>query len=191
MSGDLSAIRRRVEAGERLTAADARALWRSDDLLELGELANLANRRRNGDRVFYNVNRHVNPTNVCVNRCRFCAFSRSPGEPGAYTMSADEVLERAAGAEAAGATELHVVGGLHPDLPLAWYLEVFAEIRRRHPGLHVKGFTAVEVDHLARLSGRSVRDVLEALQTAGLGSLPGGGAEILAEETRQIGRAHV
>lgn len=185
MSRELSAIRRRVEAGERLGEADALALLRSADLLAVGELASLSNRRKNGNRVFYNVNRHVNPTNVCVNRCRFCAFSRSPDEKGAYTLTADEMLERAACAEAAGATELHVVGGLHPDLPLAWYLEVIAEIRRRHPGLHVKGFTAVEIDHLARISGGSAEEVLRRLLAAGLGSLPGGGAEILAEETRR------
>jgi len=181
----LEAVGRKVEAGERLADADALALLATDDLLAVGELANLANRRKNGDRVFYNVNRHINPTNLCVNRCRFCAFSRSPGEEGAYALSRDEVLARAAEAEAAGATEVHVVGGLHPDLPLGWYLEVIRELRRRHPGLHVKGFTAVEVDHLARLAGLTARGVLEALAEAGLGSLPGGGAEILAEATRR------
>ncbi len=187
MSGlpTLEAVGRKVEAGERLTEPDALALLATDDLLAVGELASLANRPKNGDRVFYNVNRHINPTNLCVNRCRFCAFSRSPGEAGAYALSPDEVLARAAEAEAAGATEVHVVGGLHPDLPLGWYLEVVRELRRRHPGLHVKGFTAVEIDHLARLSGRTARQVLEALAEAGLGSLPGGGAEILAEETRR------
>ncbi|MDW7710512.1 MAG: aminofutalosine synthase MqnE [Deferrisomatales bacterium] len=181
----LGAVGRKVAAGERLSEADALALWSADDLLAVGELANLANRRRNGDRVFYNVNRHINPTNVCVNRCRFCAFSRSPGEDGAYTLTREEVLDRAAEAEAAGATEVHMVGGLHPDLPLEWYADVLREIRQRHPALHVKGFTAVEIDHLARLSGRPVRQVLETLAEAGLGSLPGGGAEILGEETRQ------
>lgn len=183
--GALGAVARKVEAGERLNEADALDLLTSDDLLAVGELASLANRRKNGDRVFYNVNRHINPTNVCVNRCRFCAFSRSAGEEGAYTLTGEEVLARAAEADAAGATEVHMVGGLHPDLPLEWYRDVLREIRKRHPGLHLKGFTAVEVDHLARLSGRSVGEVLAALAEAGLGSLPGGGAEILAEETRR------
>ncbi len=183
--GSLRAVGRKVEAGERLNEADAMELLTSDDLLAVGELASLANRRKNGDRVFYNANRHINPTNVCVNRCRFCAFSRSAGEEGAYTLTGEEVLARAAEADAAGATEVHMVGGLHPDLPLEWYLDVLREIRKRHPGLHLKGFTAVEVDHLARLSGTSVGEVLAALAEAGLGSLPGGGAEILAEETRR------
>lgn len=182
---DLAAVGRRVRAGERLTEADALALFRADDLLAVGELADLANRRRNGDRVFFNVNRHVNPTNVCVNRCRFCAFSRSPDDEGAYRLSEAEILERVAVAAAAGATEIHMVGGLHPDLPLAWYVSILREIRRRHPGLHLKGFTAVEIDHLAGLSGLDARQVLEALAEAGLGSLPGGGAEILAEATRR------
>ncbi|MHB8763767.1 MAG: aminofutalosine synthase MqnE [Deferrisomatales bacterium] len=184
----LGAIARRVEGGARLTEADALELLRSDDLLAVGELASRANARKHGDRVFFNVNRHINPTNLCVNRCRFCAFSRSAGEPGAYQLTADEVLARAAQAEAAGATEVHMVGGLHPDLALEWYLEVLRELRRRHPRLHLKGFTAVEIDHFAKLSGETPRRVLEALAEAGLGSLPGGGAEILAEETRrQIG----
>ena len=183
--GDLEPIRRKLEAGERLSPGDAETLLASRDLLAVGELASAANRARHGDRVFYNVNRHINPTNICVNRCRFCAFSRSEGEAGAYALSAEEVLERAGEAAAAGATELHIVGGLHPTLPLEWYLEVLAAIRDRHPGLHLKGFTAVEIDHFAILSGRDAAGVLEALQAAGLGSLPGGGAEILAEDTRR------
>ncbi|MDF1553154.1 MAG: aminofutalosine synthase MqnE [Deferrisomatales bacterium] len=183
--GALTPIRRKVEAGERLSPGDAATLLASRDLLAVGELASAANRARHGDRVFYNVNRHINPTNICVNRCRFCAFSRSDGEEGAYALSAEEVLVRAGEAAAAGATELHIVGGLHPTLPLEWYLEVLEAIRARHPGLHLKGFTAVEVDHFATLGGRDAAAVLEALQAAGLGSLPGGGAEILAEDTRR------
>jgi aminodeoxyfutalosine synthase len=177
-------IARKVERGERLTEAEALDLFRSNDLLALGEMADAANRRQNGDRVFFNVNRHINPTNICVNRCKFCAFSRSRGEEGAYELTAAEVLERAAGAEAAGATEIHVVGGLHPDLPLDWYLDVIRAVRERHPSLHVKGFTAVEIDHFARLTGLCPAEVLSRLKEAGLGSLPGGGAEILCEETR-------
>jgi aminodeoxyfutalosine synthase len=183
--GVLGAIRAKVEAGERLTPGDAEALLASRDLLAVGALASAANRSRHGDRVFYNVNRHINPTNICVNRCRFCAFSRSEGEEGAYALSAEEVLTRAEEAAAAGATELHIVGGLHPTLPLEWYREVLAAIRAAHPELHLKGFTAVEIDHFSRLSGRDPAGVLEALQAAGLGSMPGGGAEILAEDTRR------
>lgn len=181
----LDAVGRKVEVGERLDEADALAVLASDDLLAVGELASLANREKNGERVFYNVNRHINPTNICVNRCRFCAFSRSPGQPGAYALTRDEVLARAAEAEEAGATEVHMVGGLHPEIPLEWYRDTIRELKRRYPKLHVKGFTAVEIDHLARLSALSPGEVLAELAAAGLGSLPGGGAEILAEETRR------
>jgi len=181
----LDSVRAKVEQQERLSEEDALALLTTDDLLAVGELADLANRRRNGDRVYFNVNRHINPTNICANRCRFCAFSRSEGEPGAYALSQEDVLDRAAEAAADGATEIHVVGGLHPSLPMTWYLDVIRAVRRRYPQLHVKGFTAVEIDHLARLSGRASKDVLAEMAEAGLGSLPGGGAEILAEETRQ------
>ncbi|GAB4256948.1 aminofutalosine synthase MqnE [Deferrisoma sp.] len=183
-AGALERVRAKVEAGERLDEADALALLTTDDLLTVGELADRANRVRNGLRVFFNVNRHINPTNVCVNRCRFCAFSRSPEQPGAYTLSADEVLGRAAEADRAGATEVHIVGGLHPELPFGWYRDLVAEIHRRHPRLHIKGFTAVEIDHFARMGGGSVETVLRELKEAGLGSLPGGGAELLPEPIR-------
>ncbi len=172
-------------AGERLSAAEALCLYRSDDLLLLGEAASQANEKINGDRVFYNVNRHVNPTNLCVNRCRFCAFSRSEGEAGAYLFTQDEILEKARFAAGEGATEIHIVGGLHPTLPLEWYLEVIRSIRRECPTLHVKGFTAVEIDHFAKISALSIEDALKKLMDAGLMSMPGGGAEILGEKTRQ------
>ncbi len=183
-SRTLPEIAAKLEAGDRLDEADALALLTADDLIGLGELADRTNRRRNGDRVFFNVNRHINPTNVCVNRCRFCAFSRSPGQEGAYTLGRDEVLARAAEADRAGATELHIVGGLHPDLPFGWYRDLVAEIHERFPRLHIKGFTAVEIDHLARMGGGSAERVLLELRDAGLGSLPGGGAELLPEPVR-------
>jgi aminodeoxyfutalosine synthase len=171
--------------GGRLAEEEGAALFRTNDLLSLGEAAGELNERKNGDRVFYNVNRHINPTNICVNRCRFCAFSRSEGEEGAYLMAAEDVRKRADEAASAGATEIHIVGGLHPTLPLDWYLEVIRDIKSRHPSLHVKGFTAVEIDHFAKITGISVEVVLRKLMEAGLGSMPGGGAEILAEETRR------
>lgn len=181
----LKEVARRVEGGERLDEADALALLTTDDLLTVGELASRANRAVNGERVFFNVNRHINPTNICVNRCRFCAFSRSPEEEGAYALTAEQILEKAATAAREGATEVHIVGGLHPELPFEWYRDVVAAIRAAHPRLHIKGFTAVEIDHFARLSGLGSEEVLSSLARAGLGSLPGGGAEILAEDTRR------
>ncbi len=184
MGTKLSEIRGKVEAGERLSEEDALALYRSRDLLAVGEMARIANGRRNGDRVHFIVNRHINPTNLCVNRCRFCAFSKDGREPLAYTMTMEEILRRAEEAERQKATEIHIVGGLHPDLPFGFYLEMLAELRRRHPSMHIQAFTAVEIDYFARISGLPLPDVLGKLKDAGLGSLPGGGAEIFAPEVR-------
>ncbi|HEY6839532.1 MAG TPA: aminofutalosine synthase MqnE [Geobacteraceae bacterium] len=180
----LDAIAEKVRAGERISDDDALALYRSRDLLAVGELAALVNERRNGRRVFFNVNRHINHTNICVNRCRFCAFSRTADEPGAYCYDLDEIRNRAAEALAQGATEIHMVGGLHPDLPFEFYLDMLRTVRSVSPWLHIKAFTAVEIDYLARLTGLSVAETLAELKEAGLGSLPGGGAEILRREVR-------
>jgi aminodeoxyfutalosine synthase len=174
-----------VEAGERLGEEEALALYRSSDLLALGEMADLANRRRNGDRVHFIVNRHVNPTNICVNRCKFCAFSKTAGEPLAYTMTLDEILARADDGAAQGATELHVVGGLHPDLPFDFYLRMLRTLRERHPSLHVQAFTAVEIDYFSQITGLPLGETIRQLKEAGLGSLPGGGAEIFAPAVRE------
>lgn len=177
-------IAEKVLAGVRIDDEEALFLFRHDDLLGLGELAAAVNRRKNGDRVFFNVNRHINHTNICVNRCRFCAFFRTKEDDGAYLMSLDEVRERAEEALAQGATEIHVVGGLHPDLPFDFYLELLRTISSVSPRLHVKAFTAVEIAYLAELAGLTVADTLVRLKEAGLGSLPGGGAEIFAPEVR-------
>lgn len=168
-----------------MSEADALALYASNDLLAIGELAALANQRLNGRNVYFNVNRHINPTNVCVNRCAFCAFSRTGDATDAYTLTSDEMVRRAREASAQGATEVHLVGGLHPDLPFGFYLELLAAIRAAAPDLHIKAFTAVELDWFASISGLTVQQVLEQLMAAGLGSMPGGGAEILVEQVRQ------
>ncbi len=180
----LENIRAKIENGARISDAEALELFRCDDLLAIGELAALANRRRNGERVYFNVNRHINYTNICVNRCTFCAFSRGVEDEGCYTLALDDILARAAEARAAGATEIHMVGGLHPDLPFDFYLEMLAAIRADSPGLHIKAFTAVEIDYFAGLTGQTAAQVVEELKEAGLGSLPGGGAEIFAEGVR-------
>ena len=178
-------LRRKVDAGERITDAEALALFASDDLLAVGELAAAANRRLNGEKVYFNVNRHVNYTNLCVNRCTFCAFSKGVEDEGCYTLALNDILAKAAEASAAGATELHMVGGLHPDLPFDFYLEMLAAIRADNPDLHIKAFTAVEIDYFASLTGQSVAAVIAELKEAGLGSMPGGGAEILRREVRE------
>ncbi len=173
-----------VRAGGRITDDEALLLFQHHDLLEIGELAALVNERKNGKRVFFNVNRHINYTNVCVNRCQFCAFSKSGDEVGAYTYDLDEVRRRAQEALAQGATEIHIVGGLHPELPFGYYLEMLRTVKAVSPELHVKAFTVVEIDYLAGLARLSIVDTLTELQKAGLGSLPGGGAEILRKEIR-------
>lgn len=178
-------IAAKVRTSQRISPDEALTLFGSNDLLAIGELAALANERKNGKSVFFNVNRHINPTNICVNRCAFCAFSRTSGEEGAYTLALDEICRRAVEAEGEGATEVHIVGGLHPDLPLEFYEEVLRGIRLAAPGLHIKAFTAVEIDYFARISGCTIDQVLGRLMAAGLGSMPGGGAEILAEQVRQ------
>ncbi|MGK2907296.1 MAG: aminofutalosine synthase MqnE [Desulfuromonadales bacterium] len=179
-------IRAKIETGTRISDAEALALFESDDLLAIGELAAQANQRVNGDRVYFNVNRHINYTNICVNRCTFCAFSREhEDDAGGYTLALNDILERAAEASAAGATEIHMVGGLHPDLPFVFYLEILAAIKADSPEMHIKAFTAVEIDYFTRLTGQSPGEVITELKAAGLDSMPGGGAEIFAAEVRR------
>src|SRR5579884_2393730 len=180
----LAAIRAKVEAGQRLSFDEGVFLDEQADLFTLGELANLVRERKNGNFAYYNVNTHLNPTNVCVYRCVFCAFRADLKSPKGYVMSDEQILERAAEAERRGATELHIVGGLHHQLPYEWYLNVVRIIHRAHPRLHLKAYTAVEWDWFAQLTGRPTRDLLAEFQEAGLGSLPGGGAEIFHPEVR-------
>jgi aminodeoxyfutalosine synthase len=182
---NLDTISAKVRARQRITPDEALFLFSSGDLLAVGELAALANERKNGKNVYFNVNRHINPTNVCVNRCAFCAFSRTAGEDGAYTMALDEICRRAREAEGEGATEVHIVGGLHPDLAFEFYEEALRAIRHTAPSLHVKAFTAVEIEYFSRISALTIEQVLQRLMAAGLGSMPGGGAEILVEEVRR------
>jgi aminodeoxyfutalosine synthase len=180
----LSGIRDKVEAGRRLSLEDGMYLEEHADLFTLGELANLVRARKNGNFTYYNVNTHLNPTNVCLYRCTFCAFRADLRSPKGYVMTDEQIVERAAEAERRGATELHIVGGLHHQLPYEWYLNVVRIIHRAHPGLHLKAYTAVEWDWFARLTGRPTRDILAEFKEAGLGSLPGGGAEIFHPEIR-------
>ncbi len=184
MEPSLESIRDKVSAGVRLSEEDALALFRSRDIHAVGEMADFVNRRVNGDRVYFIVNRHINPTNLCVNRCKFCAFGKGREEPLAYTMTMEEILVRAEEAWVQNATELHIVGGLHPDLPFDFYLRMLRTLRERFPGMHIQAFTAVEIDHFSRITGLSLGEVIHQLKEAGLGSLPGGGAEIFDPEVR-------
>jgi aminodeoxyfutalosine synthase len=179
-------IRAKIRAGARVSDEEALKLFECDDLLGVGELAAFANSLRNGNKVYFNVNRHINYTNICVNRCTFCAFSREDADDdGSYTLALNDILQRAAEASDAGATEIHMVGGLHPDLPFDFYLEILAALKADNPALHIKAFTAVEIDYFAKLTEQSPREVIAELKSAGLDSMPGGGAEIFAEHVRK------
>ena len=171
--------------GERLSLEDGVNLYHSPDLIELGAVANEVNLRKNGHDVYFNVNRHINPTNICALSCKFCAFSRKPGEEGAYAYTDDEIAHRAKVAAESGATEVHMVGGLHPRWKLSNYTNIIRIVKETAPNLHVKAFTAVELDWLARKERKSVSEVLVELREAGLGSLPGGGAEIFTPYVRE------
>ena len=184
MVPSLRTIQDKVSSGVRLSEEDALALFLSRDIHAVGEMADLANRRVNGDRVYFIVNRHINPTNICVNRCKFCAFSKSGEEPLAYTLTLDEILSRAEEARLQSATELHIVGGLHPELSFDFYLRMLRALRERFPEMHIQAFTAVEIDYFAQITGLPLEEVIRQLKEAGLGSLPGGGAEIFDPETR-------
>jgi aminodeoxyfutalosine synthase len=182
----LRPIAEKVGAGQRLDRADGVALYATTDLLGLGLLADFANRQRNGDRVFFSANQHINPTNVCIlrNTCTFCSFARMPKEEGAYTRSLDEIFLEAEQALGMPTREFHIVGGLHPKLRLSYYTDMIRGLKERHPQVHVKALTAVEIAHLARIEKISVRDVLIALKDSGLTSLPGGGAEVFSTAVR-------
>jgi aminodeoxyfutalosine synthase len=161
-----------------LNLADGMALWDTRDIFSLGELANFIRRQKHGNLTFYNINRHINYSNICALSCKFCEFHRKRGEQGSYEYSHDDIFRIAGEAAAAGATEVHIVGGLHPWLPFDWYLQMLRGLRQQFPKLHLKAFTAIEINHFTKISKLSTREVLIALREAGLGSMPGGGAEV-------------
>jgi aminodeoxyfutalosine synthase len=182
----LRSVGEKVLRGDRLDAADGRALYATNDLLGLGVLADYANQDQNGDRVFFSANQHLNPTNVCILRktCTFCSYARLPKEDGAYTRTLEEVFAEADIAKDMPTREFHIVGGLHPKLRLSYYTDMIRGLKERHPEVHIKALTAVEIAHLARIEKCSVDQVLLALQEAGLTSLPGGGAEVFSTAVR-------
>ncbi|HET6778573.1 MAG TPA: aminofutalosine synthase MqnE [Gemmatimonadales bacterium] len=182
----LHPIAAKVTAGQRLSPEDGLTLYGTSDLLGLGMLAEYANQQRNGDRVFFSANQHINPTNVCIlrNTCSFCSFARMPKEEGAYTRSLEEVFQEASQALEMPTREFHIVGGLHPKLRLNYYTDMIRGLKERHPQVHVKALTAVEIAHLARIEKMSEREVLLAMKDAGLTSLPGGGAEVFSTAVR-------
>jgi len=182
----LKPIAEKVLAGERLSMDDGIALFRSPDLLAVGWLANYVREKRHGNVTYFNVNRHINPTNVCVAHCKLCAFGRDPDAPGAYTFALEEIYQRAEQGVREGATEFHIVGGLHPDLTFDHYLEMVRGLKQRCPSVHIKAFTMVEVHYFARIAKLSIEDTLRKMKEAGVDSCPGGGAEIFHPRVRKI-----
>ena len=182
----LKPIAEKVLARERLNTNDALALYRSGDILAVGWMANHVRERMHGDTTYFNVNRHINPTNVCVAACRLCAFGRKKDTPGSYTMALEEAFETAASGYSEAVTEFHIVGGLHPDLPFQYFLDLVSGLKSRFPQVHLKAFTMVEVAYLAKRAKLSIAETLRQLKDAGVDSLPGGGAEIFADRVRHI-----
>lgn len=180
----LQPIREKVEAGQRLSFNDGVALYESNDLATVGQLANLVRERKHGKNAYYNVNVHLNPTNICVYRCNFCAFRSDLKDPRGYLMTDEQILHRAGEANQRGATEMHIVGGLHHKMPYEWYLNIVRMVHKAYPRLHLKAYTAVEWDWFARITKRPTKDILQEFKDDGLGSLPGGGAEIFHPDVR-------
>ncbi len=179
-------IEHKVKNGIRLTREDGIALFTSNNLAWLGYLANLARQRISGEYVYYNVNRHINLTNICTSRCDFCAFGCDADSLQSYAMNKDNVMEIAMlAAKDPDLREFHIVSGLHPDWPFEYYVDIIKTLKQALPHIHLKAFTAVEITYFAEISGKSIREVLTALQVAGLDSMPGGGAEILSDRVRE------
>jgi len=178
--------REKLDAGERLNFEDGVALYRSPDLLGVGWMANRVREKLHGNVTFFNVNRHINPTDVCVASCRLCAFGKKARDPKAYTMSLEEVWEKAGRGYSEAVTEFHIVGGLHPELTLDWYCQMLRGLKERFPQVHLKAFTMVEIGYFAQRSKITTREVLVRLKEAGMDSLPGGGAEIFSDRVRRI-----
>ena len=176
----------KVEAGVRLNYEDGLAMYRSSDILALGYMANLVRERLHGDVTYFNVNRHINPTDVCVASCRLCAFGKKAKDPKSYTMSLEQVWETAGVGWSEAVTEFHIVGGLHPEITLDWYCQMLRGLKERFPQVHLKAFTMVEVGYLAQRAKISVRETLQRLKDAGVDSLPGGGAEIFCDRVRRV-----
>lgn len=182
----LKPILDKVIAGERLSFEDGVRLYRSPDILTVGYMANIVRERMHGNVTYFNVNRHINPTDVCVASCRLCAFGKRVKDPKSYTMSLEQVWTRAAEGWSESITEFHIVGGLHPELTLEWYCEMLRGLKERFPEVHLKAFTMVEIAYLARRQKICIRETIQKLIDAGVDSLPGGGAEIFSERVRRI-----
>lgn len=184
--GRLEPIAEKVLGRQRLSFEDGLVLYSTSDVLAVGWLANWVREKLNGNVAYFNVNRHINHTNVCVAACRLCAFGKKKGTEGSYTMALEQAWKSAASGYSEAVTEFHIVGGLHPDLPLQYFEDLVQGLKQRFPKVHIKAFTMVEVAFLARRAKLSIEETLIRLREAGVDSLPGGGAEIFATRVRSI-----
>ncbi|MBW1940797.1 MAG: aminofutalosine synthase MqnE [Deltaproteobacteria bacterium] len=178
-------IKEKIFSGRRLDFEDGLALYKSPDLIGIGFLADYMRRRRHGDKAYYVYNQHLNYTNVCINHCLFCAFSRKKGETGSYTFSIEDVKKRLLERIDEPVRELHVVGGLNPSIPFEFYVDMIKTIREIRPEATVKAFTAVEIDFLSKMANLSLTETIAVLKDAGLSMIPGGGAEVMSDRVRQ------
>lgn len=181
----LADILAKVKSGERLSKSDGIRLYASPDLLAVGYMANLVREEKNGNDTFFIYNQHLNYSNICTNLCKFCAFGKEKGADKAYEMSVDEAVAKVAERLDEPITEVHIVGGIHPDLPFSYYTDMLKGIKKVKPAIHIQAFTCVEIDHLAKLNGSTVAETLELLKEAGLDSIPGGGAEVFSPRIRE------
>jgi len=179
-------ILEKVEAGERLSCDDGIRLYNSNDILSLGYMANLVRNRINGDNTYFIYNQHINYSNICTNLCKFCAFGKDKEHEQAYEMDLETVKQKVRDRLDEPITEIHMVGGIHPDLPFSYYTGLLQGIKEVRPDVHIQAFTCVEIAHLAGLAEKPVGETLELLKEAGLGSIPGGGAEVFAPRIRKI-----
>jgi aminodeoxyfutalosine synthase len=184
LSKSLETIAGKVFEGERLTEADALELYKCNNLSLLGVLAGIVKKRLSGDFVFFNRNFHIEPTNICVNHCKFCSYRRREGQKGAWECSIEDVVADVVRFTQKGATEVHIVGGVHPKRDIVFYVDLLKAIRAAAPNLQIKAFTAVEIDQMCRMAGIGLEEGLQRLKDAGLQSMPGGGAEIFDEKIR-------
>jgi len=182
----LEAIAGKVLAGERLSYEDGLVLYRTSDILAVGWLANYVREKMHGNVTYYNINRHINHTNVCVADCKLCAFGRKKGDARGYTMTLEQAWAAAGQGYSEAVTEFHIVGGLHPDLTLDYFLDLVRGLKERFPKVHVKAFTMVEVAFFARRAKLTIEETLKRMREAGVDSMPGGGAELFAERVRSI-----
>ncbi len=184
MDGDIREIAKKAYQGIRISDGEALALYERAPLPLLGMLAFGIKNKKTGSKVFYNRNFHIEPTNVCVNNCRFCSYKKPQGDPQAWELSMDEILHKVATYRDSRATEVHIVGGVHPDRDIDYYCNLMREVKRIMPGIVVKAFTAVEIEYMINKAGLSLEEGLKKLKEAGLEAIPGGGAEIFDEELR-------